>query len=73
MQAVLMGGVAAYALWRMTRRAAVPVDETTSYVAVMPSASPVVGEIAQEVAIERAEEASHEDEQITGLKTADEA
>ena len=60
MQAVLMGGVAAYALWRMTRRAAVPVDETTSYVAVMPSASPVVGEMAQEVAIERAEEEAHD-------------
>ncbi|AJE46327.1 MFS transporter [Celeribacter indicus] len=58
MQAVLMGAVALYALWRMTRRAAVPVEDTSSYVPIMPSASPVAAEVAQEVAIERADEAS---------------
>ena len=60
MQAVLMGGVAAYALWRMTRRASVPASDTSSYVAIMPTASAVVGEMAQEIAIERAEEADND-------------
>ncbi|WP_226553295.1 MFS transporter [Celeribacter naphthalenivorans] len=47
-QIFLLGGIALYALWRMTRRAAV--EDTSSYVAVMPSTTTVVAELAQEVA-----------------------
>ena len=60
LQAILMGVVALYALWRMSRRAAIPVEDTSSYVAIMPSASPVAAEVAQEVAIEMAEEETEE-------------
>lgn len=56
---VLLGAVAAYALWRMRQRPAIPVEETSSYVGVMPTASPVAVEVAQEWAIDHAaEEAS---------------
>lgn len=57
-QIVLMGGVALYALWRMTRRAGVSVEDSASYVPVMPSTTPVAAEVAQEVAIELAEDDS---------------
>ncbi len=50
--------IAAYASYRMTRRAAPSVDSTSSYAPVLPSASPVALEVAQEVAIGRAEEAA---------------
>ena len=45
-----------YAAFRMTQRASVPVDETGIYAPVMPSATPVALEAAQEYAIEAAEE-----------------
>jgi MFS family permease len=47
--------IALYALWRATRRAAPP--ETSSYAPVTPQATPVALEVAQEVAIERAQTA----------------
>lgn len=50
----LFGLIALYAGYRMTRRAAPPVAQTSSYAPVLPSASPVALEVAQEVAIERA-------------------
>ncbi len=50
----LMFTLAAYAAYRMTQRAATPVDETGSYTPVTPSASPVFVELAQEVFIETA-------------------
>ncbi len=53
---VLFGLIAAYALWRSTRRAAPSAAETSSYAPVLPQASPVALEVAQEVAIERAGE-----------------
>ena len=46
----------------MTRRAPVAVEDTSAYVAVMPSTTPVAAELAQEVAIERAEEAQEAQE-----------
>lgn len=46
----------AYALYRMTQRKSVPVDETGTYAPIMPSATPVALEAAQEYAIEAAEE-----------------
>ncbi len=50
---VLFVALCLYALYRMTQRAAVPVDETGSYVAMSPAATTPVGlEIAQEFAAE---------------------
>ncbi|ROT97709.1 MFS transporter [Histidinibacterium lentulum] len=40
------GAIAVYALYRMTRSAAVPVSETESYLGVLPTASPVAVEAA---------------------------
>ncbi len=48
--------MAVYAAYRMTRRPALAVSETAAYVAVMPSATAVAVEVAQEWAIEQAEE-----------------
>ncbi|MFW2542643.1 MFS transporter [Primorskyibacter sp. 2E107] len=59
--AVLLGLVTLYALYRMTRRASVPVDETGTYAPLSPSATPVFMEAAQEYAIDAAEEAEAED------------
>jgi MFS family permease len=56
LQALLMLSITGYAAWRMTRRAAIPVEDTAAYVAVMPSATPVASEVAQEWAIEQAED-----------------
>lgn len=50
----LMFSLALYAAYRMTQRAATPVDETGSYSPVTPTASPVFVELAQEVFIETA-------------------
>ncbi|MBU2935257.1 MULTISPECIES: MFS transporter [Pacificibacter] len=62
LQAILMLSIAGYAAWRMTRRAAIPVEETAAYVAVMPSTTPVASEVAQEWAIEQAEDEAEEAE-----------
>ncbi|MDQ7081176.1 MAG: MFS transporter, partial [Paracoccaceae bacterium] len=59
--AALLALMAAYAGWRMTRRAAPSVEESSYYAPVAPSASPVAVEVAQEIAIERALEESAED------------
>ncbi|APE43793.1 MFS transporter [Sulfitobacter alexandrii] len=50
--AILFVMLAVYAAYRATRRPAVPVDETGSYVAIYPTATPVAVEYAQEYAIE---------------------
>lgn len=55
-QLALMGWLAVYALWRTTRRPAISAEDSSAYVAVMPSTTPVAAEVAQEVAIEMAEE-----------------
>lgn len=59
-QAFLMLAVAGYAAWRMTRRAGLSSDDTSAYVAVMPTSTAVASEVATEVAIEMAEEAAGE-------------
>lgn len=60
--AVLMLGVAVYALYRMARRPRGDLDfETTAYVAVAPSTTPIAAEIAQEVYIEAEEADEAED------------
>lgn len=53
--AVLMLAVTVYSAYRMTQRPSVPVDETASYVGVMPGATPVAIEAAQEWAQEQSE------------------
>ncbi|MGB0499264.1 MAG: MFS transporter, partial [Rubricella sp.] len=53
---LLLGLIAAYTGYRMTRRAAVPVEESASFAPVMPQATPVAMEIATELAIEDLEE-----------------
>ncbi|MDX1742600.1 MAG: MFS transporter [Ruegeria sp.] len=53
--AALLVTTAVYALYRMTQRAAIPVDETGTMSTVYATASPVAVELAQEVAIEAAE------------------
>lgn len=58
--AVLLTGVVVYGIWRTTRRASVPVADTVSYVSVLPQASPVAVEVAQEVYAEALEEAAEE-------------
>ncbi len=47
--------IALYALWRMTRRAGTPAEETESYVAVLPSTSAVVVQAAVEWSAEQAD------------------
>lgn len=58
--AALFALITAYALYRMTQRAAPSVEETSAYAVVAPQASPVAVEVAQEVAIEMAEEAEED-------------
>lgn len=48
--------MALYALYRTTRRASIPVADTSSYATILPQASAVAVEVAQEIAIEMAEE-----------------
>ncbi|WP_320178162.1 MFS transporter [Roseovarius pacificus] len=61
--ALVFAAITGYAAWRMTRRPAVPVDETGSYLGVLPTASPVAVEAAQEWYVEQAEEAAAEAEE----------
>ena len=55
--AILFGILMVYAAYRATQRAAVPVEETGSYVALYPTATATAVEFAQEVAIEADHEA----------------
>jgi len=52
---VTFASIAVYALYRMTQRAAVSVDDTESYLSVLPTASPVAVEAAGVWAAENAE------------------
>lgn len=54
---VLMAALVAYALYRMTQRAAPAPAQTDRYMPVSPSSSPMAVEFAQEIAIEAAQEA----------------
>ena len=47
--------IALYALFRMTQRSTIPVDQTESYLSVLPTASPVAVETAAAWAAEQAE------------------
>ena len=57
------GAIALYALYRMTQRAVVPVDETESYLGVLPTGSPVVVEAAGAWAAGQAEAGREADAQ----------
>ena len=48
--------IAAYALYRMTQRSAVPASQTDSYIGVVPTTSPVATEAASVWAAEQSEE-----------------
>lgn len=50
---ITMGAVSLYGAWRMTRRAATPVDETAPYAAVTPRSSYVAMDMAQEYAVDQ--------------------
>ncbi|MFW2589740.1 MFS transporter [Sagittula sp. SSi028] len=54
--ATTFGMVTTYALYRMTRTEATPVEETDSYIGVLPTASPMVVEAAGAWAAEQGEE-----------------
>lgn len=58
--AASLAALVVYGLWRSTRRAGVPVEETTSYVTVLAQASPVAVELAQEVYVDALEEEAEE-------------
>ncbi|WP_170338636.1 MFS transporter [Ruegeria arenilitoris] len=58
--AALLFAMAVYAVYRMTQRASVPVDETGTMSPLYPTASPVALEVAQEVAIEAAQDEEEE-------------
>lgn len=60
--AMFLGALAVYAVYRMTQRPSVPIRDTGSYAAILPTASPFAVEVAQEVAIEAAEAAEAEAE-----------
>ena len=50
---VLMLLIAIYGSYRMTRREGISIDDTMSYTPVMPQTTPIVAEVAQEIAIEQ--------------------
>ncbi len=52
--AIMLAALVAYAGYRMTQRAAIPVEDTGTYIPISPTASAVVVELAQEVSIEAA-------------------
>lgn len=52
---VMFGAIAVYSLYRMTRREAIPADETESYVSVLPTTSAMAVETAGVWAAEQAE------------------
>lgn len=60
--AVFLGALAGYAVYRMTQRPSVPISDTGTYAPILPTASAVAVEVAQEVAIEAAEAALEETE-----------
>lgn len=53
--AVTFGAIALYALYRMTQRAAIPPEETETYLNILPTSSPVVVEAAGAWAADQAE------------------
>ena len=57
---MLFASLVFYGLYRMTVRAAVPVEDTAGYVPVMPAAGAMAVEVAQDIAIEEARDEASE-------------
>ncbi|MBL4807668.1 MAG: MFS transporter [Rhodobacteraceae bacterium] len=57
---ILMVMITVYGAFRMTRREAIAVEDTMSYTPVLPQTTPIVAEVAQEIAIEQEIEAEEE-------------
>ena len=54
---ILMLGLAFYAIWRMSRRpSTTSVDETVAYAPILPTASPVAAQVAEEFYADSVEE-----------------
>ena len=53
-------GIALYALYRMTQRPAIQVEDTESYLTVLPTTSPVAVEVATSWAVEQADAAQED-------------
>ncbi|WP_112323770.1 MFS transporter [Oceanibium sediminis] len=74
---IFIGGVlaliAAYAAYRMTQRAAPSADDTSSYAPVLPQATAVAVEFAQEYAIERAIDEEEAEDAAVAPASADAA
>lgn len=54
---LLMGGISLYGIYRMTRREAIPIEDTMHYTPVLSQTTPVAAEFAQEIDIDAAEAA----------------
>jgi MFS family permease len=65
--------LALYALYRMTQRAITPVEETASYLSVLPTASPVAVEAAGAWAADQAEAQAEAAEQAEQAEAAEQA
>ena len=64
------GGIALYALYRMTQRPTVPVAQTESYLGVVPTASPLAAEQATTWATEQAEARNEEGAEAGSAESA---
>ena len=68
---VYLGGLMllmfAYSLWRMTQRAAVPVDETSTYAPISQTSTAVAAEVAAEYAIDTAQAEAEMKEKIDAV------
>ena len=62
--AVAHGALGLFALYRMTRRAALPLDEQGEYWPMMPEAAALAGEQMAEAAEEQAEEQAQEEDEL---------
>jgi len=69
--ALLFLSIAGYGLFRMTQRAAPGWEDTGQYAAVAPQGSPVFVEVAQEYAIDMADEDVVDDETVNDTVTGD--
>ncbi|MFT5005987.1 MAG: MFS family permease [Paracoccaceae bacterium] len=67
----VLAAMAVYAVYRMTQRAATPVEDTSSYAPLSPGLSPVAVEVAQEIAIEMALEEENAEENAEESNTED--
>ena len=66
----LLGAVAIYGLYRMTRRpTATPVEDMVPYTPVSPTSSPVLAEVAQEIYIDADEQQESEAQQAERVAT----